>query len=144
MPYVVVGSCLLSAALTLFVFLMPSESLDPHNLKSGMKNAATLLGCTAGLIGVYIIDTKWTDFKTEGKWYAQIMKFILGLLGVLAMKVGLSSPLVALFGNEYVARGVRYFLIVMFAGAVWPLTFKFFSRLSIPFLDNLFKKKSEE
>ena len=40
-----------------------------------------------------------------------------------------------LFGNEYVARAVRYFLIVAFAGGVWPLTFKFFERLRIEKLE---------
>ena len=58
-------------------------------------------------------------------------KLVLGLLGVLAIKSGLSTPLKLLFGNEYVARAVRYFLIVGFAGAVWPLTFKWFSTLKI-------------
>lgn len=144
MPYVVVGSCILSVALTLFVFLMPSEGVDPYNLASGMKNSAALLGCTAGLIGVYIIDSKWINFDTKAAWYAQIIKFVLGLLGVLAIKAGLSTPLKMLFGNEYVARGVRYFLIVMFAGALWPLTFKKFSNLKIEKLDNLFKKKKAE
>ncbi len=141
MPYIVIGSCLLAVGLTVFVFTMSPEGVDPHNLKSGMKNAATLLGCTAGLVAVYIIDLKWINFETGAKWYAQILKFVLGLLGVLAIKSGLSSPLVALFGNEYIARGVRYFLIVIFAGCLWPLTFKLFARLNIPALDRLFEKR---
>jgi hypothetical protein len=47
----------------------------------------------------------------------------------MAIKAGLSAPLTALFGNEYIARAVRYFLIVIFAGAIWPLTFKKFSKM---------------
>jgi hypothetical protein len=49
-------------------------------------------------------------------------------------------PLVALFGNEFIARGVRYFLIVFFAGVIWPLTFSFFARLKIAPLDNFASK----
>jgi hypothetical protein len=64
----------------------------------------------------------------------------LGLLGVLAIKAGLSSPLISLFGNEYVARAVRYFLIVMFAGVLWPMSFRHLSKIRINFLDNLFAK----
>ena len=140
MPYVIGASVLLSSGLVLYVFLMSSEGVDPHNLASGMKNASTLFGCTAAMIAVYFLDKKYIKFETDAAWYAQIIKLVLGLLGVLAIKAGLSSPLVWIFGNEYIARGVRYFLIVMFAGAVWPLTFKFFARLKIPALDNFFKK----
>lgn len=140
MPYVSVVSTLLSVGLLLFVFLMPREGVDPHNLASGMKNACTLLGCTLGLIPVYVIDRKYVKFETKAVWYVQIIKFVLGLLGVLAIKAGLSSPLISLFGNEYVARAIRYFLIVMFAGVLWPMCFRHLSKIRIKFLDNLFSK----
>ena len=143
MPYIVAVSVVLSVSLLLYVFLMPSEGVDPHNLASGMKNAATLLGCTAGLIPVYVLDRKYIRFETKAKWYAQVMKLVGGFAVVLGIKAGLSAPLVSLFGNEYVARSVRYFLIVMFAGVVWPLTFKFFAGLKITALDNLFGKKNK-
>ena len=141
MPYVMVVSVILSLGLLLYVFLMPREGVDPHNLASGMKNASTLFGCTLAMIPVYLLDKKYVKFETNAAWYAQIIKLVLGLAVVLAIKAGLSSPLVAIFGNEYVARSVRYFLIVMFAGTLWPLTFRFFSRLRIRALDNLFSKK---
>ena len=85
---------------------------------------------------MWVIDTEYIKFKTDGKWYAQVIKAILGLAVILAIKEGLRSPLEAMFGgNEYSARIVRYFLVVLFAGVVWPLTFKWFSRLRIGFLD---------
>ena len=136
MPYVVIGSVVLSLLFLIYVLSISADtSLDPHNYQSGLKNACTLLGCTAGLVLVYFIDSKFIDFKTDARWYAQIIKLVLGLGGVLIIKSGLSSPLVALFGNEFVARSVRYFLIVAFAGAVWPLTFKWFSTLKIGFME---------
>lgn len=144
MPYVIGVSVLLSTGLLLYVFLMSREGVDPHNLASGMKNASTLFGCTMAMIPVYLLDKKYIKFETDAAWYAQIIKLILGLAGVLAIKAGLSSPLVAIFGNEYIARGVRYFLIVMFAGALWPLSFKFFAHLRIPALDNLFKRNKNK
>ena len=144
MPYVIGVSLLLSAALLLYVFLMSNEGVDPHNLASGMKNASTLFGCTVAMLPVYILDKRYIRFETDAPWYAQIIKLVLGFIGVLAIKAGLSSPLVSLFGNEYVARGVRYFLIVTFAGALWPLTFKYFSALRIKALDNLFSHKRNE
>ena len=141
MPFIVCASVAITVGLTLYVFLMSSDGVDPHNLASGRKNACTLLGCTLALIPVYILDRRYIKFETGAVWYAQVFKFVGGLIGVLAIKVGLSSPLVSLFGNEYAARSVRYFLIVIFAGGVWPMTFGFFSRLRIKFLDRLTDKK---
>ncbi len=144
MPCVMLVSMLLSTGLVLYVFLMPSEGVDPHNLASGMKNASTLFGCTMAMIPVYLIDQSYIKFETEARWYAQLLKLLIGLLGVLAIKSGLSAPLVLLFKNEYIARAVRYFLVVMFAGTLWPLSFKFFARLRIPALDNLFCRKKNK
>ena len=143
MPIVTIVSTVLSLGLILYSFLVPEEGIDPHNLYSARKNASTLFACTLCLLPVCVIDKRFTKFQTSAPWYAQIIKAGLGLAIVLAIKSGLSKPLVLLFGNEFIARGVRYFLIVAFAGVVWPMTFKFFSEMRIPFLDNLFKKKDK-
>ena len=140
MPYVTVGSALLSLVLVLFVFLSDNTGVDADNLHSAMKNSATLFGCTLAMIPVYFIDRRFTNFKTDGAWYAQIIKLVVGFLIVIAIKSGLSAPLVSLFKNEFIARGVRYFLIVFFAGVIWPLTFSRFARLKIATLDNFINK----
>ena len=130
MPWIVVGSVAISLGLLAYVLSVSSDAtLDPTNYASALKNSTTLLGCTAGLVVVYFLDSKFIHFETEGRWYAQLLKLVLGLGGVLIIKSGLSSPLVSLFGNEYIARAVRYFLIVLFAGGIWPLTFKWFKKL---------------
>ena len=141
MPWIVVGSVVLSLGFLAYVLALSGVSfLDPHNYQSGLKNACTLLGCTAGLVVVHFVDSKFINFDTKANWYSQVIKLVIGLVGVLAIKSGLSSPLVALFGNEFVARAIRYFLIVLFAGAVWPLTFKWFSTLKIGFMDKFTEK----
>lgn len=130
MLYVVIGSVILSTLFLVYVLSLSGVSfLDAHNYQSGLKNAFTLLGCTSGLVVVYFVDSKYINFDTKAKWYAQLLKLAIGLGIILAIKSGLSAPLTALFGNEYVARAVRYFLIVVFAGAVWPLTFKKFAKM---------------
>ena len=152
MPWVIGSGVLLSVGLLVFVILISGdETLDPHNFESGLKNACTLMGCTLGLIPAYIVDRKFTKFETKAPWYAQIIKVALGLLIVLAIKSGLSSPLTSLFaGNSYAARIVRYFLIVIFAGVIWPATFKWFGKMKIAKLDafgekvaSVFKKKAK-
>lgn len=100
-----------------------------HNLESARKNGFTLLGCVTGLAVVYTADRLWLNFKTEAVWWAQIIKVVGGLGLVLATKELLRAPLEALMSNVLVARSIRYFLIVIVAGLIWPLTFKFFAKL---------------
>ncbi|MBR2043068.1 MAG: phosphatase PAP2 family protein [Clostridia bacterium] len=99
-----------------------------ENLASAIKNACTLLGCILGLIVVYTVDRK-NDFTVKAVWWAQIIKAVLGIVLVLCVKEGMRTPLELIFGNELLARGVRYFMIVIAAGVIWPLTFNWFSRL---------------
>jgi len=102
--------------------------IDPHNMQSGMKNAYTLLGSLLGMLVVYGVDEKWLKFPTKAIWWAQILKVGIGLLLVLAVKEGARPVLNALLG-EYLGRAVRYFLMVIVAGIVWPLSFRWFAKL---------------
>lgn len=120
------------AATLLFVFFVKywpfPDDVDMHNLESGTKSAYTLLGAVVGVAVVYTVDKKWLDFPVKAVWWVQIIKAIVGLLLVLAVKEGLRSPL-ELILPVYSARAVRYFLIVVMAGAVWPMSFRKLSQL---------------
>ena len=105
------------------------ENVDADNLASGTKNAYKMLGCTVGIFIAYEIDDKFIKFTTDASLPAQIIKFITGLIPLLLIKEGIKAPFQIIFGGSYVADGVRYLLIVLFAGCVWPLTFKWFSKL---------------
>lgn len=139
MLWVTVGAVIFSIGFIIYVSLLSeadfTTAADLANLASAKKNAATLSGCLVGLALVYPLDRFVIKFDTKGRWYAQVIKFAVGVGIVLGIKSGLSKPLVVLFGNEYVARAVRYFLIVAFAGGIWPLTFKFFEKLRIEKLE---------
>jgi hypothetical protein len=56
------------------------------------------------------------------------MKVVVGFLLVLAVKEGLRAPLELLL-PVYPARAVRYFLIVITGGIIWPMTFAKLSKL---------------
>lgn len=130
LPAVLVTIALFSMGLLLFVECFPfPTNVDPHNLESGIKNAYTLIGCSAGLILVYVLNTKWIHFNTQGIWWIQVLKILGGLVLVLGVKEGLRAPLEALCGGHMIARAIRYFLIVVVAGAVWPMVFPWISRL---------------
>lgn len=121
----------LSVAFLCFVELYPfPDDIDPHNMASGLKNAYTLLGSILGMIVVYVVDEKWLHFPTKAVWWAQVLKVTIGLALVLAVKSGLKDPLEGMFGM-LTGRAVRYFLIVIIAGVVWPLSFKWFAKLGI-------------
>ncbi len=135
MPIIVITAAVMALAFLVIVLLVPREGIDENNLYSAMKNASTLLGCLVGLILVWFVDSNYVNFDTKAPWYSQVAKLAVGLGIVLGIKAGLSAPLVALFGNEFVARGVRYFLVVAFAGALWPMTFKWFAGLKCEKLD---------
>lgn len=100
-----------------------------HNLQSAQKNGYTLLGCALGLLVAYTADLKWIKFETKAVWWAQVFKVLGGLVAVLIVKELLRAPLDALFGGHLVARSIRYFLMVVVAGVIWPMTFKFFGKL---------------
>lgn len=119
----------LAVAYMLFVefYAFPTD-VDVANLASGTKNAYTLLGALLGFLVVYTVDEKWLHFSTNAVWYAQVIKVFVGLLLVLAVKTGLKEPLNLLMG-ELAGRSARYFLIVVVAGILWPLSFKWFAKL---------------
>ena len=117
-----------SIAFLCFVEFYPFPvDIDPHNMASGLKNAYTLLGSLLGLVIVYVVDENWLHFPPKAVWWAQIIKVTVGLCLVLAVKSGMKTPLENLCG-ELIGRAVRYFLIVIVAGVVWPLSFKWFSK----------------
>ena len=102
--------------------------MDPHNMASGTKNAYTMIGCLTGVAIVYLVDVKYLHFSEKAVWWVQIIKITVGLGLVLAVKEGLRAPL-ELILPVYPARAVRYFLIVIMAGAVWPMSFARLSKL---------------
>lgn len=129
--YAIIGTmALLTLAYLIFVntHAFPADT-DAHNLLSARKNGATLMGCLVGLLAVYTTDVRFVRFETKAVWWAQILKVLGGFVLVFLAKELLRSPLEALFVNEFVARGVRYFLMVIVGGGLWPMTFSWFSKL---------------
>lgn len=128
-PALFCAMILLAISFLCYVELYPFPAdIDAHNLASGIKNAYTLLGALLGLLAVYIADEKWIKFPINAVLWAQILKVVGGLCAVLLVKSGMKAPINALFGTS-VGTAVRYFLIVVVAGILWPLTFRWFSKL---------------
>ena len=129
LPKLLFVMLVLAGAFVAYMELFPFPSnVDRDNLHSALENSYTLLGALLGMIVVWCADRK-LNFPTAAVWYAQILKAVLGLAIALAVKAGLKMPLNALFGGHMAARSVRYFLLVLTVGIVWPLTFPWFAKL---------------
>ncbi len=112
-----------------FVTFYPfPANIDQANLMEGTKNAYTLLGCLLGLVVSKTLDERWLNFPVEAVWWAQILKAAIGFGLLLLIQTFVKIPLRAVL-PDYVADMLRYFLMVFFAGTVWPLTFPWFSKL---------------
>ena len=125
MGYVLAAMLVVSGAFVVFVeaYGFPAD-MDAENLASGIGNAWKMLGAVAGMTLAWLLDRRYIHFETQAVWWVQVIKVAVGMALLLAIKSGLKAPLLALLGHEGLAGGVRYFLLVLVAGAVWPLVFR--------------------
>ena len=97
------------------------------NYDEGLKNGYSLLGALLGLIVSYTADRRW-NFSEKAPLPGQICKVVFGL----ALLVGLRTVLKKLFGlisEDLYWNALRYFCMVVFAGAIWPRTFPLWAKL---------------
>lgn len=125
MGYVLAAMLVVSGAFVVFVETcgFPAD-MDAENLARGIGNAWKMLGAVAGMTLAWLLDRRYIHFETQAVWWVQVIKVAVGMALLLAIKSGLKAPLLALLGHEGLAGGVRYFLLVLVAGAVWPLVFR--------------------
>lgn len=121
------AACSLIYVLAVSLYSWPAD-VDPENLASGIKNGYVLLGCTLGMLISFYLERRFLNFKVEAPVHAQVLKVVLGLILVLAVKIVLKPVLNALFAGHYIASAVRYFIIVLVAAFVWPMTFPWFQK----------------
>ena len=120
----------LLAAFLLYSYLWPFPDwmyAEEHvvNLIEARHNASILTGALAALTIAYTLDLRRTRFDTKAVWWAQILKVVIGLIVTLALIEGTKAVL----GRSDIVTGLRYFLGVLFAAGVWPMTFGWFGRL---------------
>ena len=133
LTYTILAMVVCSGAFVGYLYLRGDTGAaaeDTANYVSALENGWKLLGATLGMLVSNIADRKHIRFETQAVWWAQLIKLVVGFACLLAIRSGLKAPLIALLGgNAAIAGGIRYLLVVLFAGCVWPLTFWWFSRL---------------
>ena len=112
-------------AFVLYVKFFPFPiDIEVHNLDSAIKNSYTIFGASLGVLAIYYLDNKYVHFETKAPLLIQIIKTAAGLALLLLVKSVLKAPLYAAFGNE-IGQAARYFILVLVAGFVWPMCFKY-------------------
>ena len=129
MPWLLSAAVLLAVAFTFYMggLRVDAASLDGSNFAHAQENAYKLLGAVIALLPVYFLEKRYVKFETGAVWYAQIAKLVLGLGLAMAVKSVLKAPLNALLPGG-LGDAIRYFVLVLFAGCIWPMTFRWFGK----------------
>ncbi len=117
-------------AYLLYADAVARASIPSEELFSAVKNGWCMLGAIGGCAAITWFDENRLHFEVKAVWWAQVLKVVLGLALVLVVKTALKPMLYAALGQgSGVADAIRYCLMVLAAGALWPMSFGFFSRL---------------
>ena len=129
---VIAGMLALTIAYLCYAELWPFPAdIDAANLASGRENGYKLLGAASAMLLSFWLDRRYIRFETKAPLPAQALKLVLGLALVVGLRVVLKAPMYAVFGEGGVADAARYFLVVLFAAAVWPMSFRFLARVKV-------------
>ena len=130
---VIAGMLALTIAYLCYAELWPFPAdIDADNLASGRENGYKLLGAASAMLLSYWLDRRYIRFETKAQPLTQALKLVLGLALVVGLRVVLKAPMYArLWRRGGVADAARYFLVVLFAAAVWPMSFRFLARIKV-------------
>jgi len=130
--FVPLVSVLLAVGVALILYIelvpMPANAIAQFSLECN-ESGYKMVGGAFGFALVLWLERKYINFTVKAVWWAQLLKLVLGLGIVIAVRMALKAPLLALCGGHNAGNAIRYFLMVLVGGALWPLTFKFFGKL---------------
>lgn len=113
---IALGLFVVSAAV--LVYALCRQDVTPAMLEDCVKAAAAGVGFAVG----YFAERRWVKFDTKAVWWMQMVKVAVGLVGVVAIKSGVKL----LFGETMAVDALRYFLLIVWILAIWPMIFKAF------------------
>lgn len=124
------GFFLFGLVLLFYVLFVPAgprnvPEFDAHGVEAAWK----LFGSLTGILLAWWLESRYVKFETKAVWWAQVLKMVIGLALVVGVKSGMKPVLNALIPHEGLAGALRYALIALMGGFIWPMSFKFWSRL---------------
>ena len=91
----------------------------------GISHYITLAGALFGVVAGYVLMRRYAAFQTKGAWWQLLLRYILGIIGVLAIYLGLDVVFGMIAGDEttigLILRYIRYSAVTLWAifGAPW-------------------------
>ena len=118
MAGLIAGMLLVGIAYLVFAYVYPFPAdVDLENLAHGQENGWKLLGATVGFGIAWWLDRRYIHFDTRAVWWVQLRGVPCGHHVHVPGK-----------GVDGAAGAVRYGIMVLFAGAVWPAAFRYMAR----------------
>ncbi len=117
-------TCGVVCLLYLLLAAFPADALG--ELAHAQENVCKMTGAAAAMLLGAFVDARYLHFDVRAPWYAQILKAGLGIALVLVLKAVL-KPIFALFLPQLPADFLRYFITVVAAAILWPMTFPLFA-----------------
>lgn len=91
-----------------------------ESLAETIKNGYMATGSSLAILISFYVDRNYVKSETKAVWWFQIIKVVVGLALVLAIKEGMKPLMTLIFDDHPVSSAIRYFMIVLFAGLIWP------------------------
>jgi membrane-associated phospholipid phosphatase len=109
---------------TNFQIAFPGEALDPYSITGVYSAAGTLFGLGLGII----LIQRQGGYDAGGIWWKRVVRFILGILGLVVLYLGLSLLFdqIGLGGSDLIGNIFRYFrygMIGLWAFWIAPMIF---------------------
>jgi len=109
-------------------FALCAILLAIHPVGDGPLTIGFMLGALWG----YRLEADFVGFQVRGSWWQNILKTVLGLTGLLALRMGLKPVLLAVLGNPeegmvtyHAATFIRYFVLGLWVSMAAPWLFRF-------------------
>ena len=136
---VIFGICsVLMIGFLVFTYIRPFEVTEVWQtecIDGAMTNVSKMLGATLGILVAWFVDSKYIKFETAAPWYVQITKVVFGVGVVFELKSFFKMALFALLGAGSIpALIIEYFLVVIVAALLFPMTFKPLNKLFAKYL----------
>ena len=125
---------ILNGALVLYAIIIVSymeimKSPADANSMDGLKNGYTILGLAFGLVLARYVDKYKLNWTTQANTWAQVIKCVCGIMLIALTAFAVRQPAKFITGGHFSHYAIRYFLVVVVGGILWPMTFKFWNKL---------------
>ena len=125
-----IGVVLVAVACTVYAQLRINSGQVTGQYATGtIKNMYTMVGASIGLVVSYFLDQRFIHMDPQAPLPGQVLKLLVGFGLVMLVRTVLKAPINALTGGAAYGSGIRYFIVAMVAGTLWPITFPLWKRV---------------